>query len=288
MSPRSVSFAASAGDRAATPSKQRILHRNRLEYDDAADAYWRLTVYEAVHGGWWFANIGGQQVLDVVGNHASLGPGRAALEIGSGLGDTCRYLALRYGCETIGVEINPRQVRRARIRLIAQSPQLFRQVRFVRADVLQWRPHRRFEAAFGVDSLMLLEDRRAALRRVGAALAPGASLVVADVLAGPRIAPALRRFMWKEDGILNLPTLAEQVAMLEAIGFVDLNHTDLTSFAAACFERVEAATLKWKSRLIRAKGRARYDRWLRSARLYRQWFGERAITYSLVVSRWKP
>ncbi|MFP5287464.1 MAG: methyltransferase domain-containing protein, partial [Thermoanaerobaculia bacterium] len=183
-----------------TPSKEQILERNRLEYDDAADPYWRLTVYDAFHDGWWFANIGGRHVLDALGRFARLGPGSRALELCSGLADTCRYLASAFGCEVTGIEMNRYQVEQGLQRLEACDPQAAGRIRLLEGDVLEWRPDELYDAVCAFDSLMLLEDRQGALRTASAALRPGGRALFADVLVGPNFTPRVERHIWEEDG----------------------------------------------------------------------------------------
>jgi len=267
------------------PSKEQILERNRLEYDDAADPYWRLTVYDAVHGGWWFANIGGRSALDWIAERAGLGPGSEVLELCSGLGDTCRYLASRFGCRLTGVELNPQQVEQARERLAGRGPELAPRIRFVQGDVLAWRPGRRYDAVCALDSLMLLEDRRKVLASALAALRPDGRAAFADVLAGPAITAGIRDFIWREDGILGIPTLAGQERELAEAGFAGIAIQDRTDLAVECFSRIEEATHRHREELIRAKGEERYRSWLDNAIVYRRYFEEGALVYALMAAR---
>lgn len=269
---------------APAPTKEQILERNRLEYDDAADPYWRLTVYDAVHGGWWFANIGGREALDWIGARAGLGADAEALELGSGLGDTCRYLAERFGCRATGIEINPQQVDQARERLGRCAPELRTRVRFLEGDVLAWRAPRPYRAVYAIDTLMLLEDRRAVLAAVRGALAPGGCAAFADVLAGPAITPEVRGFIWREDGILDLPTVAGQREQLAAAGFRGIEIADRTGLAVDCFARVEEASGRHREALVGAKGEERYQSWLDNADTYRRLFEERALVYTLIAA----
>lgn len=266
------------------PSKAAILERNRLEYDDAADPYWRLTVYDAFHDGWWFASIGGARILDFLAGYAALGAESEVLEICSGLGDTCRYLAARHGCRVTGVEWNSRQVAQARRRLRALDPEAAARVRLLRADALAWEPDRRYDAAIAIDSLMLLEDRPRAVATLRAALAPGGKLVAADVLAGERISDEVRRFIWEEDGILDLPSPTEQAAMLASAGFAHVEVADLTEVGEACFAAMVRESERHRAVLVAAKGEARYARWLRNARIYRDAFAHRTLAYTRLAA----
>jgi len=270
---------------APAPTKGAILERNRIEYDDAADPYWRLTVYEPSHRGWGFASVAGRRILDEGAARAGLGPGSRALELCSGLGDTCRYLASRHGCRVTGVEINRHQVTRAAARLARLDPEAAARVDYVEADVLDWRPPDRYDLVLAVDALLLLEDRGRALATARAALAPGGLLAVADVFAGPAITERVREYVWSEDGILGLPTPAEQVADLAAGGFVEVETADWTGLAVDCFRRMIDASHRHRDALVAAKGPARYRRWMRNARLYRRWFDRRVLVYGAVFAR---
>jgi cyclopropane fatty-acyl-phospholipid synthase-like methyltransferase len=265
------------------PTRRQILERNRLEYDDAADPYWRLTVYDAVHGGWWFSSIGGRPALDWIAARAGLDPGAEVLELCSGLGDSARYLALRHGCRPTGVELNRWQVASARRRLALRSPELRRRVRFVHGDVLGFRRGGPYDAVYAMD--VLLEDRAGALARARALLRPGGCAAFADVLAGPAITPEVRRFVWEEDGILGLPGPAEQREQLAAAGFEAAEVVDRTDLAIDCFARVEAASERHREELVAAKGEARYRSWLDNAGTYRRYFEKRALIYALFAAR---
>jgi sarcosine/dimethylglycine N-methyltransferase len=59
--------------------EEEILLKNQI-YNHAADPLWRLAVYEPVHDGWEFTNMGGRQVLDFIGMQAGLDSGKEVLE----------------------------------------------------------------------------------------------------------------------------------------------------------------------------------------------------------------
>ena len=258
--------------------------RNHLEYDDAADAYWRLTVYDSVHEGWWFASIGGRTVLDFIGRRAALSERSRALEFCSGIGDTCRYLASHFGCTVQGIEINQHQIARARARVRDADRHIAERIDFVQGDVLEWRASSGYDVVYAIDALMLLEQRRRALETARAALRTTGSLIFAEVLAGPRMTTTVRDFVREEDGIINLPTVEEQKQMLASAGFTRIESVDRTGLAERCFDRVELATRKHAPTLIQAKGRARYARWLRNARLYQRRFKERSLVYVVIAA----
>lgn len=268
------------------PTQEAIDERNRLEYDDAADPYWVLTVYEPTHGGWFFSSIGGKAVLDRISDEADLTPGSHALEICCGMGDTCRYTALKTGCSVTGVELNRHQIARAKRRQTNLSPELGARLRFICADVQLWTPERYYDAIYVIEGLMCIEQRSAVIRSCIAGLGRGRPFFMAEVFAGPNMTPDLAKFIWDEDGILNLPTAQQQQFELEALGF-RVETRDLTPLAVNCFAVMACESERHRQALVDAKGEARYRRWLRNAGIYREAFANGSLVYALSVAR-KP
>ncbi len=267
------------------PTRDEILALNHQEYDDATDPYWCLTVYAAFHDGWRFTNIGGRRVLDLLGREARLAEGVEVLELCSGLGDTCRYLAQHYSCHVTGIELNEHQFRQAVATRAGLDAELAARLRYVHADLLSWRPAAAFDAVYSVDALMFLDDRETALRTAHAALRPAGRLVLGEVIAGPHMSPAVREFIWDEDGILNLPDADAQARLLADCGFTEIRHEDWSAMAETCFATMEATSLEHRQVLIEAKGEARYERWLRNAGLYRAAFRSGALAYGVFIAQ---
>ena len=216
---------------------EEIRRKNRELYDEADDPVWRLTVYGPVHGGRAFSNMGGSRLLDLVAAAANLGPGRSALELCSGLGDTCLYLAERFGCRVTGVEMNTGQVAGAEARRAAAAPEVAARVEHRLADVLEWQPEQTWDAVFALDSLALVEDLPAVLAKAGDCLAPGGKLCFGEIAAGPGLSDELRRFAWETDGMVNLPTASAYRSLVEAAGFERVVLADVTAFALDCFRK---------------------------------------------------
>src|SRR5579872_2303166 len=76
-------------------------------YDNADSPLWRLLVYEPVHAGQEFINIGGVRVLDAIASCLTSRNNVRLLEIGSGLGANCIYLCGTYGYDITGIDANP-------------------------------------------------------------------------------------------------------------------------------------------------------------------------------------
>lgn len=66
-------------------------------------------------------HIGGAAATEELAELCRLGPGQTILDVGCGVGVTPCFLAKRYGCRVVGVDISPRMVERARERAIREK-----------------------------------------------------------------------------------------------------------------------------------------------------------------------
>ena len=252
-------------------------------FDDASGEAWRLIVYEPVHDGWKFTNIGGLRVLDEIGRRARLGPRSRVLELCCGLGDTCCYLASRFGCRVSGLEINREQLAAGRANLAREHPAVADRVRFIAGDLLRWQPDRAYDVVYVMDSLMYLPERASVLRKAHQALVPGGWLVLAEVLAGPELTAGDRSAMWETEGVVELPSPQEQEEMLAGVGFESLRLEDLSDLAVSCFEKICRANREHRETL-RAMGAERYTD-VESNEFYRRAFHEGRLVYFQAAAR---
>jgi sarcosine/dimethylglycine N-methyltransferase len=242
-------------------------------WDASDDPRWLLTVYEPLYGGKIFANIGGPELLDYMGEYAGLGPEHSALEFGSGMGDACEYVASRFGCRVTGVEIGTQQIERARER---HGDSRSRGYDFVHADMMSWEPPERYDVVYFGDMLAVAQDRRALLERIHRWLRPGGALAMTDIVAGPGLGDEDRTFIWAEDGF-DVPSRAESLAMLRNAGFNGLDVTDNTRAVVTLQETILRASYRHKSTLIDAVGVDGWQAWADAARGYRRLFAERKL-----------
>ena len=86
-------------------------------------------------------HIGGLEATEALIELCHIGKGKYVLDVGSGVGVTPCYIAKRYGCQVVGVDISPRMVERSRER--AKREKVADKVEFRVSDA-QYLP---FEAA---------------------------------------------------------------------------------------------------------------------------------------------
>ena len=161
------------------------------------DPRWRLTIYEPLYGGKIYANNGGPALLDYMGAYVGLGPEHNALELGSGMGDACEYVASHFGCRVTGVEMSTQQIERARER---HPDRRSRGFDFVEADMLQWEPSERYDVVYFGDMLGSGPGSPRSAGKGPSLAAAGWGLTMTDIVAGPDLSDEDRAFLWDEDG----------------------------------------------------------------------------------------
>ena len=252
--------------------------QNDVTYSHATSAIWQLAVYDTLHGGRRYANIGGRQLLEHLGSAARLTSASHVLELCCGVGDICRDLAERFGCRVSGVEWNRRQVDHARA---LPHPS----VEFIEADVRLFDTPTRFDAIAAFDSLSLVPSLDVVLRRSASLLAPGGTLVLSDVVAGPHVTPELQRFMWELDAVVNLPAPDDYRELLTAAELRAIEIADLTHVAEASFDAIGVSLRAHEERLVRECGAADVEEWRDAVARYAGAFARRELLYVCITAR---
>ena len=264
-------------------SDAELLEKNRI-YDEAANSLWRTVVYEPVYDGWEFTNMGGRAILNYVGQFAEASAGKQVLELCSGLGDTCCYLAEYFDCHVTGIELNRRQIAHA-VQKIEGNPRLAERVAFIEADIRHWNPDRLFDVAFTLDSLMLVNAVDEILRKVHSALRPGGVVVLTEMTAGPNVTDELLDLIWRIDGMITVPPPHEYQTMLTASGFTDVEISDVTFHAENCFKLMSDAVQAQKETLLETTDATEIGNWEKLTEFYLGCFRRRQFSYSRITAR---
>lgn len=243
-------------------------------YDTATSEIWQLAVYEPVHAGLEFTNIGGAGMLDTIARETALGAGQQVLELCSGTGAVARFLSARYGCAVTGVELNAAQLAHAR----AAAPAGAR-IRYLAGDVQQWQPDRPYDLVLLIDSLSLLGDLDAALRTASRALHRTGRLAFSDTVAGPRIRERTRGTAWDLDGLRPLPGPEGLTARLLDAGLTDVRLSDETDRAIWCFQRIADVLRDRRPAVAAVLSAEEYTQWRDSTDFYLTCFRTGQLTY---------
>jgi cyclopropane fatty-acyl-phospholipid synthase-like methyltransferase len=260
-------------------------------YDSATSVIWRLGVYEPVHEGWRFTNIGGRTVLNFIGDLAKLEPQSCALEIGSGLGDTCRYLVERFGCTVVGVDMNETQVLHARS--MAEDKGMTDRLIFLAASIENpgtiemlraFTPARGVDLIYTMDVLILTANPEAILDEAVKLLRPGGWLALNEVTSGPAMTEDVRKYLWEMDGMKSLLAPADYMKLIRDAGMTKLRMVDRTPLALSCFRKMADAFAEKRSEIVEGAGLAHYEDWRQVIDLYIKYFDQGQLLYTQLLA----
>jgi|SRR5579875_1397612 SAM-dependent methyltransferase len=176
-------------------------------------------------------NHGGYPMLERIASVAAVcgvpGAGMRVLDVGCGVGGPGRFLADRYHCRVIGVDLVPERVEAAKA--LTRLTGLAAQVRYRQADAAALPfPDRAFHQVWMLDAGVHVRDKRTLFGELGRVLKPAGLLVLHDQLGlPPAMRPVVRRAPY------FAPTLAQLLRHLEWAGFRLLAWQDTTAQTVA-------------------------------------------------------
>jgi cyclopropane fatty-acyl-phospholipid synthase-like methyltransferase len=262
--------------RRGTPTPPALVARNRELYDDTFGTVWQRAVFDGMHKGREFINLGGDDLVRRVGLAVHLRADSRVLELCSGPGAVAARLLDLYGCRVTGIDINPRQV--AHATAMARRRGAAR-LDFIEADACTWTAPDRFDAVVSIDAFMLLADPAGALCVARQALRPGGRLAVATLAAGPDMSPECRRFAAGVDGMVNLASGGSYEQWAEAAGFANVRIDEITVDAIEASRRMLDSIRRARQVIVTAQGRAEYRGWVRVSKRYLEAFREGELHY---------
>ncbi|MFI0742946.1 SAM-dependent methyltransferase [Streptomyces sp. NPDC021100] len=154
-----------------------------------------------------------------------LGPGRRALDLGSGYGGTARYLAGRFGCRVVALNLSEAQNARHRKTntergldgLVDVVTGSFHDVPYADGE---------FDAVCSLEALCHSDDRARALAEAARVLAPGGALAFTDVMAAEGTPDEALRPVVARLGVDALATPSFYRERLTALGLEDVGFDD--------------------------------------------------------------
>ena len=178
-------------------------------------------------------HYGGTQATDALVAPLALGAGTEVLDVCSGLGGTCRYLAHRFGCRVMGVDLNHSRVAGAEelTRLVGLEDR----VRCIPADATDMPfaeglvPEGHFDVALGQEAFLHIPDKAALFANIHRALRVGGKLAFTDWIAFPTLNADERDAMRRTIVAQNITGLEEYHQLVEAAGFHAIQAEDLST-----------------------------------------------------------
>ncbi|MEU1330912.1 methyltransferase domain-containing protein [Streptomyces sp. NPDC005865] len=160
-----------------------------------------------------------------------LGPEAVVLDLGAGYGGSSRFLAERFGCRVVALDLSEDHNRRHREANIRRGLDHLIEVE---TGVLNRLAHAagRFDAVWSLEVLCHVADRPGALAEALRVLKPGGALVFSDIMAAETtpaeaVRPAIARL-----GVQTLATPSFYLDQLARLGGTQADFEDLTAHLA--------------------------------------------------------
>ena len=219
-------------------SPSRISKEHNLEFlaqESASQGYDRnfIALVEMIYGSGFLSQGGRASVQSMVeGLHLN---GCKILDIGSGLGGPCLYLAEQYDCEITGLEPQEWMVKKAQMNLHAAKDMLKGSIEFIlmqAASNLQQFEEASFDVILSKEALLHLplsakEGFFAEIHRV---LKPNGALVIMDWMRGSLDYSENTKKMMEQDGVAyHLIFCDKYLEFLRQAGFSEVTVQDITA-----------------------------------------------------------
>ena len=172
---------------------------------------------------------------------ADLKPGLRVLDVGSGLGGTCRYLATAHGCQATGIDLTQEYCDVATA--LSQRVGLSDRTVFRQASALDLPfDDNTFDFVWTEHVQMNVQDKTTFYGEIARVLAPGGRFAFHDILSGPGGEPHYP-VPWAGDASISFLIGPEDLReLLASIGF-DVRHwTDVTELSRRWFEATSVRT----------------------------------------------
>ncbi|HET8579046.1 MAG TPA: methyltransferase domain-containing protein [Methylomirabilota bacterium] len=207
---------------------------------------------------WDQDHYGGLGAVEALARRAGIGAESRVLDVCAGLGGPARFLARRFGCRVVGLDLNLERC--AAGRRLGARVGLDGRVLLLRGDA-QSLPFRRgaFAAAVSQEGLLHVPDKAAALAECARVLLPGRRLAFTDWIAHARLADGERRRLAEWMAAVSLQTIAGYRELLARAGFVGIEAEDLSAEWVGILRlRLEMYRAMREDTVARF-GQARYD-----------------------------
>jgi cyclopropane fatty-acyl-phospholipid synthase-like methyltransferase len=189
---------------------------------------------------------------------AGITAGTSVLDIGSGIGGPACYLAQRFGCQVLGVDISTIGHTQALERV--RHTGLSHLVQFRCGDIQALAlPAQAFDVVLSLDAWCHIPQRPLLLQRCAIWLRPGGRVAFYDhVERQPIPAPDRKRFctLWR---FPSLETPQSYVEALQAAGFRLLYHHETSVYARRFYSRLLAQYIERRAEFEAIRGPGRYQ-----------------------------
>jgi ubiquinone/menaquinone biosynthesis C-methylase UbiE len=230
---------------------------------------------------------GGQRLTARLGELLGLGPGVRVLDVASGKGESAIFLARQFGCQVVGVDFGPQNVREANSR--AATEQIAHLVSFVEGDAERLDfPDIGFDAVICECAFCTFPGKRAAASEFARVLRPRGRVGMSDLTrSGPLPQDLEGLFAWIAC-IADARPVEEYAGYLEEAAFdvttIEPHNNALAEMARDVQGRLLGIELMIKLKKLDLPG-ADFEQAKRLARAAAKAIHEGLLGYSLIVAQ---
>ncbi len=185
--------------------------------------------------------------------HLEIRPGARLLDLGSGYGDAARYLASRFDCRPIALNLVHVQnvfARDQNRQLASRYPVLVVEGDFSHVPLTA----RSLDVVWSQEALLHAPDRRAVLCEAARVLRRGGSLLFTDILQTGPMAPGEAEKIYERVHVRSLGTVPGYRADLAASGLVEERFIDLSEHLPIYYQKLSEHLAGNRARIEAAVG----------------------------------
>jgi len=199
-----------------------------------------------------FYGVMAEEAIDYLASKLNLSPDSYILELCAGIGGPLRFLARKYGCKAVGIEISELSYRTALER--TRKAGLEDRVSFICGNALDIPfPESTFTHVFGCDAWSYFPDKTELYRGAYRVLRPGGIIAFYDLAKeteGERVPSHWEAIF----GSYYPETLARHEDLLRQVGFSILEYEDTTELASRESLKFLKVLIKKREEIIREVG----------------------------------
>ena len=180
-------------------------------------------------------HIRGREATEELAKLLETGNVERILDVGSGLGGSCRFLAARFECETVGVDLTEEYCRVAE--MLSDRVGLGRHTKFKQGSALDLPfPDESFDLVWTEHVQMNIEDKARFYGETARVLAPGGRLAFHDIFAGEQ-SPIHFPVPWAPDASISfLMDPVELRKTLQQTGLREISWQDTSAISLDWFQ----------------------------------------------------
>lgn len=215
--------------------------------------------YEWIFGATWLST-GGKQTTDIVMSRIQIPPGSHILDVGSGIGGHSFYLAEKFGCSVLGVDLSRNMVAVAEDHL-SRRPHLQDKIKFEIRDVTQLDhlQENSFDVIYSRDTLLHIADKVKVFNNIYKWLKPGGQVIFTDYGRGDKSKYSDEFNAYVAQRQYNLLTVNEYYDVMKVNNFVDIASEDWTLAFKDALERELKQLTTRKEEFLKLFSQKDYD-----------------------------